>query len=76
MRTTLTIDDDVLLAAKAMAQRQRSSVGEVITALVRQSLRPDKANSATRNGILLLAPRSVPEPITLELVNQLRDELP
>ena len=76
MRTTLTIDDDVLLAAKAMAQRQRSSVGEVITALVRQSLRPDQAKSGTRNGILLLAPRSVPEPVTLELVNQLRDELP
>lgn len=76
MRTTLTIDDDVLLAAKAMAQRQRSSVGEVITALARQSLRPDQTKSATRNGILLLAPRSVPEPVTLELVNQLRDELP
>ncbi len=76
MRTTLTIDDDVLLAAKAMAQRQRSSVGEVITALARQSLRGDQATSVTRNGILLLAPRSVPEPVTLELVNQLRDELP
>lgn len=76
MRTTLTIDDDVLLAAKAMALRQRSSVGEVITALARQALRPEQANSATRNGILLLAPRSVSEPVTLELVNQLRDELP
>lgn len=76
MRTTLTIDDDVLLAAKAMAQRQRSSVGEVITALARQALRPDPSRSVTRNGILLLAPRSVSEPVTLELVNQLRDELP
>ena len=76
MRTTLTIDDDVLSAAKAMAQRQRTSVGQVITALARQSLWPDQAKSATRNGSLLLAPRAVPEPVTLELVNQSRVELP
>ena len=43
MRTTMTIDDDVLLAAKAMAQRQRTSVGQVITALARQSLCHDHA---------------------------------
>ena len=76
MRTTLTIDDDVLSAAKAMAQRQRTSVGQVIAALARQSLWPDQAKSATRNGSLLLATRSVPEPVTLEFLNQLRDELP
>ena len=76
MRTTLTIDDDVLSAAKAMAQRQRTSVGQVIAALARQSLWPDQAKSATRNGSLLLAPRAVPEPVTLEIVNQSRVELP
>jgi hypothetical protein len=77
MRTTLSIDDDVLLAAKALAQRQRSTLGEVITALARQALRPpEQASPATRNGILLMPPRSMPEPVTLELVNQLRDELP
>ena len=75
MRTTLTTDDDVSLAAKAMTQRQRTSVEQVNTALSRQSLRPDQAKSAARNDILLLAPRSVSEPVTLELVNQLRDEL-
>lgn len=32
--------------------------------------------SATCNGSLLLATRSVPEPVTLEFLNQLRDELP
>ena len=30
MRTTLAIDDDVLLAAKGLAERQRKSLGEVI----------------------------------------------
>lgn len=35
MRTTLTIDDDVLLAAKGIAQRQGRSLGEVISDLSR-----------------------------------------
>lgn len=35
MRTTLTIDDDVLLAAKVIAQRQGRSLGEVISDLSR-----------------------------------------
>ncbi|PDT28044.1 CopG family transcriptional regulator, partial [Rhizobium sp. L9] len=39
MRTTLAIDDDVLIAAKAMAAQQHRSVGEVISELARRSLR-------------------------------------
>lgn len=76
MRTTLALDDDVLAAARDLAARQHKSLGEVISALARQALRPDQSKSTTRNGILLLAPRTVPEPVTLELVNRLRDELP
>ncbi len=38
MRTTLDLDDDVLLAAKERARRQRRSVGAVVSELVRQSL--------------------------------------
>ncbi|MEA2542438.1 MAG: hypothetical protein QOH35_3804, partial [Acidobacteriaceae bacterium] len=33
MRTTLTIDDDVLAAAKELAATQQKSVGEVISTL-------------------------------------------
>lgn len=77
MRTTLTIDDDVLAAARGLAARQQKSVGEVISALSRQALRPSsKANRSTRNGVPLLAGRVGTAPITPELVNQLRDELP
>jgi hypothetical protein len=36
MRTTLAIDDDVLAAAWHLAERDRKSVGEVISALARQ----------------------------------------
>ncbi len=76
MRTTLTIDDDVLAAAKGLAARQRKSVGEVISALSRQALRPPKASRSVRNGVLLLAVQPGAAPVTPELVNQLRDELP
>jgi len=75
MRTTLAIDDDVLLAAKAMARQQDRSIGEVISDLARHSLRRPQA-SGERNGIPLLASRSDGPTVDLEMVNALRDELP
>jgi hypothetical protein len=77
MRTTLAIDDDVLAAARHLAQREGRSVGEVISALARQGLaRSGRGARAERNGIPLLARRTPAVPVTLELVNQLRDEQP
>jgi hypothetical protein len=77
MRTTLAIDDDVLSAAKHLAEREHRTVGEVISSLARQSLaRPKRSSRAERNGIPLLPTRKESSPITLELVNQLRDEQP
>jgi hypothetical protein len=38
MRTTLSIDDDVLLAAKEQARREGRTAGEVLSDLARQSL--------------------------------------
>ncbi|HMO44753.1 MAG TPA: CopG family transcriptional regulator [Rubrivivax sp.] len=77
MRTTLAIDDDILAAAKHLAQRERKSVGEVISMLARQGLMRSARGSRTeRNGIPLLPSRKAAMPVTLELVNQLRDEQP
>jgi hypothetical protein len=76
MRTTLSIADDVLLAAKDLAARQDKTVGEVISDLARQALRPDFPPGPMRNGILLLPVRPEASPMTMERVNQLRDELP
>jgi hypothetical protein len=76
MRTTLAIDDDVLRAAKAMARQQDRSLGAVISDLARRALeRP--APNGVRNGLLLLGakPEGTP-PVTLDLVNSLRDEAP
>ena len=75
MRTTLSLDDDVLLAAKAIAGQQGRSLGEVISELARRSLqRP--VSTAERNGIPLLASRTDSPPVTMDLVNALRDEAP
>lgn len=72
MRTTLAIDDDVFVAAKAIAQQQDRSLGEVISDLARRSLqRPP--SGAMRNGIPLLSPKS-DVPVTIDIVNALRDE--
>ena len=75
MRTTLTIDDDVLTAAKAIARQQHRSVGEVVSDLARRTLRRPAA-PAIRNGIPLLPQRDDQAIVTLETVNTLRDELP
>ena len=75
MRTTLAIDDDVLVAAKAIAQQQGRSVGEIITDLARRSLRRPQIGGE-RNGIPLLSPRPDAPPVTLDTVNALRDEMP
>lgn len=77
MRTTLAIDDDILAAAKHLAERDRKTVGEVISTLARQGLaRGTRSTKAERNGIPLLPSRRGAAPVTPELVNQLRDELP
>lgn len=75
MRTTLAIDDDVLSAAKEMAATERKSVGEVISALARNALRPAPARGVTRNGVPLLPVRPGAPRVTSELVRQLQEEL-
>lgn len=40
MRTTLSIDDDVLEAARAIADQTRRSLGEVVSDLARRGLKP------------------------------------
>jgi len=77
VRTTLAIDDDILAAAKHLAEREHKSIGEVISTLARQGLtRSTRGSRTERNGIPLLPSRKSGVPVTLELVNQLRDEQP
>jgi plasmid stability protein len=76
MRTTLAIDDDVLAAAKAQAAREHRSLGDVISALARQALQRETPTKRTRNGVPLLPRKAGATPVTMQLVNKLRDELP
>lgn len=76
MRTTLAIDDDILVVAKSLATRQRKSIGEVVSVLLRQALQIQDNSKQTRNGVTLLPLRADALPVTPELVNQLRDESP
>jgi hypothetical protein len=73
MRTTLTIDDDVLAAARALAERENRSIGQVISELARRALQREQP-PARRNGIVLLPLREPGTIVTPEAVNRLRDE--
>lgn len=75
VRTTLAIDDDVLAAAREMAATENRSVGEVISTLARNALRPIPSAVATRNGIPLLPVRPGTPRVTSELVRRLQEEL-
>lgn len=75
MRTTLDIDEDVLLAAKEQAVRAHVSIGKVLSDLARQAL--TRAPETTqRNGLPLFPVQPTAGVVTLELVNQLREETP
>ena len=77
MRTTLTLDDDVLEAARALSERRGTSIGAVISELARRGLAPRRApdaEPATRNGIRLFPPRLGEPPVSPELVRRLLDE--
>jgi len=50
-------------------------VGEVISALARQAMRPTVSGLKTRNGVPLLPVRPGAPRVTSELVRQLQEEL-
>ena len=75
MRTTLDIDEDVLQAAKELAEFRGQSAGKVLSDLARKALTPTGPVLKVRNGVPLLPPRPAGAPIlTMKLVNELRDE--
>ena len=75
MRTTLSIDDDVLAAARAIAEQRGKPVGEILSELARRALLPE-IGAQTRNGIPLFPLRADAKPVTLELVSKLNEDMP
>lgn len=82
MRTTLDIADDVLLAAKEVARREKTSVGTALSNLARKALTapPQPGGRKRRSTAERLAELGFyPLPhrggvVTNELINRIRDE--
>jgi hypothetical protein len=74
MRTTLTLDDDVLASARALAAQRGVPIGTVVSDLARRGLAPTEP-AAIRNGIRLFSVRPDSGPVTPELVKTLAEEV-
>ncbi len=78
MRTTLDIDDDLLLVTKELARREKRTAGQVVSSLLRRSLTgageslPRPRGHAVGGFVPFYAPSGVV--VTNEMVNRLRDE--
>jgi hypothetical protein len=75
MRTTLDIDDDILEIARGMAAHRRQSLGKVMSEMFRKNLQVS-GTQKFRNGVEVIQRPGKATPVTLEIVNQLRDEGP
>jgi hypothetical protein len=73
MRTTITIDDDLLVAAKTLARSQSVSVGRVISDLARKGMQ-SPVRTRKKGDFPVFAVSSASRPITLEDVKKLEDE--
>ncbi len=76
MRTTLTLDDELLDVARQIAEAQRKTVGEVESELMRKALTPPSPPAGYRNGILLAPRLEGAPPSTLAMIKRLDEETP
>lgn len=79
MRTTVDIDDDILIAAKALARRRKKTTGAVLSELARRGLNsaPDTAGNEEGESFYGFQPwPKRGKPVTNELINRLRDDGP
>jgi hypothetical protein len=74
VRTTLNIDDDLVIAAKSLAQERKVPMGEIISGWIRNGLNSNKA-FASKSGLPVFAVGPSAQPITLEHVKRHEDDL-
>lgn len=73
MRTTLTIDDDVLAAARELAMAEGRTIGQVLSDLVRRALRPQRHTDSEGGFPVFAVPGDAP-PITPDMVMRARED--
>ncbi|HEX3068252.1 MAG TPA: CopG family transcriptional regulator [Thermoanaerobaculia bacterium] len=73
MRITLTIDDDVLDAARRVATAENKSVGSALSELARRGL-ASQSKSKTRLRFPAFKVSRDARPLTLERVNEALDD--
>jgi hypothetical protein len=78
MRTTVSLDDDVWLAVRERARREKRTAGEVLSELARQALTGQhhrhEDSGVEHYGFRPLPPRGAA--VSNALVDQLRDDEP
>jgi prevent-host-death family protein len=73
--TVQELERRIVLAAQELAHQRGGTVGEILSGLAEGDLSP-QASPETRHGIPLFPTQPDAGEVTLELVNQLRDETP
>ena len=76
MRTTLTIDDDVLAVARALAGRRGVSLGTAVSDLARRGFRETGVAKLEDDGVPVFRVAPDVPPITSEDVQRALDEWP
>lgn len=78
MRTTVDIDEDVLLAVKERARREKRPAGQVLSELAREALtgrhRPDPDRATSQHGFAPLPRRG--QAVSNALIDHLRESEP
>jgi hypothetical protein len=76
MRTTLTIDDDLVAAARSLARAKSESLGKAISELARRGLNatPRVRRRTRGSGFPVFSVPKGAHPITLEDVRRAEDE--
>jgi len=73
MRTTLTIDDDLLDAARSLARSRSVPLGKVISELARKGMQAS-VRTRRKSNFPVFPVSSSARPITLEDVKKIEDE--
>lgn len=73
MRTTLTLDDDIVRAARSLARARELSLGAAVSELARRGLDHTRDVAVDDFPTFRVSPNA--RPITLEDVKRLEDEL-